>query len=388
MGLKFLKIFFFLIITVSALTANGYDYIKDKIAQADIYRAEIIMMRQVSESSSLQLEILNDSLKECNHKLNYLGELLKNVSYASLDSDERLILQNLEIENINDKISDLKNKFSQKIIWLYKFGPNYRDQLLLSSESLNEFYIRLKYLDKVSELRKSDFNRIRENQSLLEEKKMVMRFNYAQRRQYISTKAAAQKSLIDIKVQLEKNISSLEDLVLEYDRQIESKRTLLNELERNIFNYSSNFKGNFNNVPDYNGVPFADLKGKLILPVISTDIVTDYGYYINPKHKNPSFNHFVEVSIAKGSDVFSVADGIVKEIITLPSLKNVILIDHGEGFTSVYAITENLKVVPGQKVLAGQVISNTSDNVEGQRFRFELWHNNSPVDPKAWIKKS
>jgi septal ring factor EnvC (AmiA/AmiB activator) len=392
MGLKALQIFAasgcIIFSSLQLITAAEYNYVDDKKKQAEIFRDDIDELEQYVSLSREQLRIFYDSLQICNRELNYLGELLVNVDYKNLTPEDKILLQTLEIEDINDRIGELKDKFQQKIIWLYKFGPNYRDKLLLSSGSLNEFYIRLEYLDKMSELRKSDYNRIREKQSLLEEKKSILNLGYFQRRKFIRSKTAAQKTLLDNKLQLEKDISLLEDAIIDYNRQIERKKSMLRKTEDLILNTGSGFQAHLNNTPGYNRASFSSLKGKLIVPVLSTDIVTDYGLYINPKYKDAVFNRYVEVSVARGSEVYCVADGIVSEVTLLPSLGQVVLIDHGEGFTTVYAILENVNVLPGQKVTAGQVIANTSENLDGQLFHFELWQNDSPLDPKSWIKIS
>ena len=70
----------------------------------------------------------------------------------------------------------------------------------------------------------------------------------------------------------------------------------------------------------------------------------------------------------------------------MPLYGNVIFINHGEGFKSVYAILENIKVKPGDIVKAGNVIAYTSENENGQSFHFELWRWSRALDPKQWIK--
>ncbi|MFA5405034.1 MAG: M23 family metallopeptidase, partial [Ignavibacteria bacterium] len=113
----------------------------------------------------------------------------------------------------------------------------------------------------------------------------------------------------------------------------------------------------------------------------------DFGKSINPETKTVTYNNGVDVSISLGSEVKSVADGKVEVISFLPYFGNIIIIQHDDNFRSVYAIVKDINIQINSQVRAGDVIAKTSENNNGQCFHFELWKNNSPLDPKQWIRR-
>jgi murein hydrolase activator len=99
------------------------------------------------------------------------------------------------------------------------------------------------------------------------------------------------------------------------------------------------------------------------------------------------FNNGVDVSIALGSQVKSVASGIIDKILFVPGFGNVVIIKHDSGFRTVYAILRNISVSEGNNVIPGQLIAETDENLNGQSFHFEIWKDNFTFDPKLWVRR-
>ena len=130
------------------------------------------------------------------------------------------------------------------------------------------------------------------------------------------------------------------------------------------------------------------MKGRLILPVQSVDIIEDFGTQMNQNTLAVSYNNGIDVSIAKGSEVVSVADGVVESVSYIPSIGDVIIINHGNEYRTVYGLIDNIAVSVGDEVTAGKVIAFTSDNLDGQSFHFELWKDKEPQNPKFWFSRN
>ena len=63
------------------------------------------------------------------------------------------------------------------------------------------------------------------------------------------------------------------------------------------------------------------------------------------------------------------------------------IIDHGQGFYSLYAHASELLIKVGEKVAPRQVIGRVGDSgsPEGARLHFEIRQNGKPVDPLQWL---
>ena len=89
--------------------------------------------------------------------------------------------------------------------------------------------------------------------------------------------------------------------------------------------------------------------------------------------------------VMTGSPVNAVADGEIGKIWWLPSYGNLIIINHINGFHTVYAHLSEIRVNEGQKVKEGEVIGSSGEALEGPRLHFELWKEREKQNPEPWL---
>ena len=110
--------------------------------------------------------------------------------------------------------------------------------------------------------------------------------------------------------------------------------------------------------------------------------------YISQKF-DPSKKHFaIDVVAMENEPVRSIADGVV--IFSEWSLDTgyVIILEHKQGYLSVYKHNESLNNVQGDIVRAGDIIGtvgNTGEYSTGHHLHFELWNDGYPLDPQDFI---
>ena len=105
-----------------------------------------------------------------------------------------------------------------------------------------------------------------------------------------------------------------------------------------------------------------------------------------------SKKHFAIDVVANGNDpVRSVADGVVIFSEWSSDTGYVIIIEHKQGYLSVYKHNESLNKVQGDIVKAGEIIATVGDTGEystGYHLHFELWNDGYPLDPQNFINFS
>ncbi|CAN5483864.1 peptidoglycan DD-metalloendopeptidase family protein [soil metagenome] len=374
-----------LLILVQGISSADYDYRSDKEKQLQIYKDLSLQITKDIINKSDELNKVNDILIGYNSQIAVIADLLKKSDVDSLKGQKSMILLDNNISETNSKIKEMRMKFASKILWLYKNGKNYESEMLFTSRSLNDFYTRLIYLERISTLRKKEFDKIKKDQKILLETKKLQTLSYSQKLSFIREKQESQKTLVEKKFQ---TLNRIKDINYEID-EMKRSRDNINLAEADIEKELS--RENYNiivTIPPkagYWGSDVGSLKGKLILPVESTMVISDFGLNINFKSKTFMYNQGMDVSIAKGSPVRSIATGIVSDIIFMPMYGNMVVIDHGNGYKSIYGITENIQAKLGAQVKTGDVIAYTSYNLNGQSFHFELWSANVPLDPKKWL---
>lgn len=132
------------------------------------------------------------------------------------------------------------------------------------------------------------------------------------------------------------------------------------------------------------GAPFTTLKGKLALPV-KGKITNKFG---SKRPDSPVLWKGLFVRAAASQQVYAVAPGRVIFADWLRGFGNLLIIDHGLGYMSLYGNNETLYKQVGDELLAGDIIAavGNSGGNENYGLYFELRHEGIPLDPGKWVK--
>jgi murein hydrolase activator len=131
---------------------------------------------------------------------------------------------------------------------------------------------------------------------------------------------------------------------------------------------------------------FAGLKGSLPYPAAG-EVITKYGKGKDPKYNNPIYNKGIEIKAPEGSPICAVADGEVIYAEYFPGYGNLIIIDHGDNYYTVYAHAREMLKKVGDKVKAGVKIGTVGDtgSLKGNTLYFEIRHHGDTADPQLWL---
>ncbi len=113
-------------------------------------------------------------------------------------------------------------------------------------------------------------------------------------------------------------------------------------------------------------------------------VVYGYGRKIDPVYKTPSFHPGIDFSAPGGTPVFATANGTVVEADQRNRALGLhVKIDHGNGFSTVYAHLSELAVKRGQNVTQGQVIGYVGNTGKAllPHLHYEVRYNGQPINP-------
>jgi len=91
-----------------------------------------------------------------------------------------------------------------------------------------------------------------------------------------------------------------------------------------------------------------------------------------------------DYNVKVGTPVVAVKEGIVSDKVLSADYGQAVLLDHADGYSSLYAHLSSKQATPGARVFQGQKIgeSGKSGNATGPHLHYEVWHGpNNPVDP-------
>jgi len=132
------------------------------------------------------------------------------------------------------------------------------------------------------------------------------------------------------------------------------------------------------------GGAFASLRGKLKLPVKGTLA----GRFGTARTEGGTWKG-VFIRADEGAEVRAVAAGRVVFADWLRGFGNLLIIDHDDGFLSVYGNNQSLLRQPGSEARAGEVVAtvgNSGGNPESGLY-FELRHRGQVFDPMKWVAR-
>lgn len=126
--------------------------------------------------------------------------------------------------------------------------------------------------------------------------------------------------------------------------------------------------------------------GVFIWPVNGV-ITSEYGYRTHPIFGSTIYHSGMDIGVDYGTPVCAADSGVVVEADWISGYGYTVIIDHGNGLSSLYGHNESLNVSAGQSVSQGQVIAyaGSTGNSTGPHVHFEVRQNGDTVDPAAYL---
>lgn len=126
--------------------------------------------------------------------------------------------------------------------------------------------------------------------------------------------------------------------------------------------------------------------GQLGWPV-SGEITSPYGYRVHPIWGTTIYHSGIDIGVDEGTPVHAADGGVVVWSGWMGGYGYAVVIDHGNGLSTLYGHNSELAVDEGQSVVKGQVISyaGSTGNSTGPHVHFEVRVNGDPVDPMGYL---
>jgi murein hydrolase activator len=133
---------------------------------------------------------------------------------------------------------------------------------------------------------------------------------------------------------------------------------------------------------------FDAYKGLLSWPVRGK-IISFFGPHRDKEYAVTNFQSGINIRAERGEPIRCVADGYTIFSNWFKGFGNMMIIDHGDHYYTVYAHLEEVFKVKGDRVEKNEVIATVGDSgsLMGPALHFEVRYHGKPVDPMDWIRK-
>jgi len=290
------------------------------------------------------------------------------------------------------KLRILKDQYRNRVLHLYKHGKIQNIELLLDAGSINEALVRYKYLQFFNDQEKQAIQKIKTRVENIQNLEHQLSLDHQNQRQALNkkenqqTKSLTRKNEKKVMVErlrwnsqnLNKQLKTAEE---EYQKlyeiivALERQRRLREESGEPKQEYTLNLKDIRKN------------KGKLPWPV-KGKILHKYGKQYDSRLKTTINNTGVDIKAKTGTEVKAVFIGLVSTITYLSGFGNTVILDHGNGYYTVYSHLEEFFVEPDELVNAGEVIGLVGDSgsLEGSKLHFAVFANQTTENPQSWLR--
>lgn len=129
-----------------------------------------------------------------------------------------------------------------------------------------------------------------------------------------------------------------------------------------------------------------------IMPVANKDLkrmASGFGYRLDPFYHTFTFHGGMDFTAETGTEVYATGDGrVVKRQSDAWGYGNHLIVNHGHGYTTVYAHLSRFAVSNGAKVKRGQLIGyvGSTGRSTGPHLHYEVRRNNNPLNPAFFYR--
>lgn len=380
----------------SRVCPSTRDEIRKRQAELETLRDQIrayeqtIKQQQQNERATLEL------LDTYDRKATAVRRLITRLHAEEREIENAIEATRKDLSRLEEQLAFLKTHYANYVTSIYRTGRIYDLELLLSSRSVNQLYIRTEYLKRFSAQRKNDAQKIEEKKGEIEESQARLEQQLGEGRRLIAEKGAEEDRLEALASERKDVLQGIRKDKKNVQREIERKLKSAMDLENLIADLIEADRvkrereaeqiraGKLPQPPPVIGT-FEAKKGKLRWPVAEGSVVARFGNQIHPTLRTVTQNTGIDIAVSAGSPVNAVADGEIGKIWWLPSYGNLIIINHINGFHTVYAHLSEIRVNEGQKVKEGEVIGSSGEALEGPRLHFELWKEREKQNPEPWL---
>jgi len=372
------------------LAKPGDDDIKKKQSQLEKLRKDIDKYeKQITDKEKKEKSTL-DLLGNYDRQAALLRKLITKLHDQELSLQRDINQTRQSIGELSGKLSFLKRHYANYVSTVYKYGRTYDLELLLSSRSFNQILIRSEYLKRFSNQRKKDLDRIDSNCKELEEQNLILQKQLSEQQDLISEKQKEEKKLATKMKKRKQLLTEIRRDKKNYKRELDRKKHDVQELEQIIAKLIDEEKAK-NVRKDISresvvGGGFLAKRGRLRWPVEQGRLTARFGNQQHPTLHTITQNTGIDIAVPAGTNVDAIADGEVSKIFWLPSFGNLVILNHSDGFRTVYAHLSEISVDEGDRVREGDALGKSGESLAGSVLHFEIYKEREKLDPEQWLR--
>jgi septal ring factor EnvC (AmiA/AmiB activator) len=322
-----------------------------------------------------------DQLERTDAELRVCERELKNLKDSQRRLRNEIALLEKEIASKQSALKQQETYLAERLRVRYRFGEIGTFKVIMSSHTLAELAKREKFLQILYAKDQEIMDEYRTRLAELEESREELLAREAELSALVKARAWVEARLIQDREQKRRLI---EDLNQEKSLHLEMLAGL-EESERRL-SQKLNDLAKSGSARDS---AFGLFKGHLCFPVPGV-VEESFGEKENPRFHTVTFQKGIDLRARAGTPIESIYSGMVVFADWFRGYGNLMIIDHGAGFYSLYAHAERFTKKAGDEVSRGELIGTVGEtgSIKGAYLYFELRHHGEPLDPEEWLDEN
>lgn len=353
-----------------------------------------VYAKKKDQIKSIRGKIKKEKLKleEVQNRERSISDQLKQYDLSLEKLEKDLALEKRRLKNVDLKIKKIKQEIqkseeekkaldaqvSKQITSIYKYGkPQHtlnslnfkaqqwarRDQRVYSHWFEQQYIILLKNEALIKQLQVQNIKLLEQKES---KKNIVAKLLRNQKKVSVEIKG---------KDKLLKRVLNQKDF---YQKNIDELKRAEKKMNKLLLSMQSKKSSSH----------FKKLKGKLPYPV-DGKVFQRYGSYFDKKLNVKLYRKGMRIRAKKGKDVIAIHDGRVVYAGWFDGYGKVVILDHGDGYFSLYAHLNKIFLEQGSLVVVGDDIAQvgSTGTIYGSHLYFELRQKGLSINPHAWLEK-
>ncbi len=370
-----------------------HDVHANKQLELDSLRQRISALQQEMEKTSDTKSETADALRESERAISNSNRTLYKLSKQQREANLTLGQYQQQTRHISQEMQGQQLLLTKLLHQQYLGGKQAYFTLLLNKQDPNQTARELRYYEYIAQSRANWLKEMRGNLLKLDavaaqaqqkntELAALQAEQNLQKKKLLAEKNAHQQVLKRISTQLKQQRQQIGRLQRDENRMTKLLEKLASITAQPRSHTPKKVPGQTS--PSTHYTAFTTLKGKLTLPV-KGKITNTFG---TRRPDSPVLWKGLFVRASASQPVNAVAPGRVIYADWLRGFGNLLIIDHGMGYMSLYGNNETLYKQVGDELQRGETIAavGNSGGNENYGLYFELRHEGVPLNPGKWIK--
>lgn len=375
---------FVLFTTETAVMASQNDEFERYQKKLDRVQQSITKVQQHLKSSRHKRGHVVTELKQLESEISENSKQLDKTENRTQELKKRIASLEGEIGQLQLELKSQRQGLAQQIRAAYAIGDQKAIKLVLNQKdvsSLGRFLVYFDYLNRAREDQISSFLRsIAKHEQLDKE----LNANLSEYQQNLKKRRKQKNALLSQRLKKNQLLVRLEQKISNQEKnlsELEGSRSRIENLLKSLGELLADIPQNPSDLR-----PFKQQKGRLPWPA-SGPFLAMYG---EAREQGGLKWNGVLISTKHGTPVRAVSHGRIAFADWLQGFGFIAIIDHGEGYMSLYGHNETLLKQAGDWIEAGEAVATSGDS-GGQPLPgvyFEIRYRGKPINPRHWCSRA